>query len=175
MNRKSAAFGVLDKMKFAFSDLFKYITINEASEEAFLEQEKHSPCSTARTSRVSTRKESYWRINNHNHNKLVHFCKIGLVENKKTSNSFLFGLHSWVVLGCNTGVAALIMSRPRDQKKSGFRRLGSLSTRVFERRTATGRKHFACLDPLVTQIFILLISDKQKIPRNVNVVVMRAS
>ena len=112
---------------------------------------------------VSARKESYWRINNHMHNKLV--------ENKKASNSFLFGLHSWDLLGCSTGVATLIVSRPRDQKKSGFRCLGSLSTRVFERRTATGRKHFACLDPLVTQIFILLISDKEKIPRNVNVVV----
>ena len=49
--------------------------------------------------------------------------------------------------------------------------IGSLSTRVFETRTATGREHFACWDPIVTQIFILLISNKEKIFSNVNEVV----
>ena len=86
---------------------------------------------------VSARKESYWRINNHMHNKLV--------ENKKASNSFLFGLHSWDLLGCSTGVATLIVSRPRDQKKSGFCCLGSLSTRVFETRTATRFLYYSSL------------------------------
>ena len=46
----------------------------------------------------------------------------------------------------------------------------SLSTRVFETRTATGREHFACRGPIVTQIFVLLISN-EKILINVNVIV----
>ena len=37
--------------------------------------------------------------------------------------------------------------------------LGSLSTRVFETRTATGKEHFACEDSGVSQIFILIISN----------------
>ena len=37
--------------------------------------------------------------------------------------------------------------------------LGSLSTSVFETRTATGREHFECKDRIVSQIFILLISN----------------
>ena len=37
--------------------------------------------------------------------------------------------------------------------------LGSLSTRVFETRTATGREHFACQDSGVSQIFIRIISN----------------
>ena len=49
--------------------------------------------------------------------------------------------------------------------------LGSLSARVSETRTATGREHFACKDGIVSQIFILLISNREKILRNVNVVV----
>ena len=53
----------------------------------------------------------------------------------------------------------------------GGRILGSSSTRVFEARTAIGREHFACLDPIVTQIFTLLISNGEKILSNVNVVV----
>ena len=48
---------------------------------------------------------------------------------------------------------------------------GSLSTRVLEMRTATGREHFSCQDRIVSQIFILLISDGEKILSNVNVVV----
>ena len=50
-------------------------------------------------------------------------------------------------------------------------KLGSLSTRVFETRTATGRKHFACHDSGVFQIFILIIFNGEKILGNVNVVV----
>ena len=42
---------------------------------------------------------------------------------------------------------------------------------VFETRTATGREHFACLDSGVSQIFILIISNGEKILSNVNVVV----
>ena len=49
--------------------------------------------------------------------------------------------------------------------------LGSLSTRVFETRTATGREQFAFLDRIVSQIFILFISNGEKILSNVNVVV----
>ena len=47
----------------------------------------------------------------------------------------------------------------------------SLSTRVFKTRTATGRERFACQDRIVSQIFILLISNEEKILSNVDVVV----
>ena len=50
--------------------------------------------------------------------------------------------------------------------------LGSLGARVSERRTPTGREHFACKDGIVSHIFILLISNREKILRNVNVVVL---
>ena len=49
--------------------------------------------------------------------------------------------------------------------------LGSLSTHVFETRTATGKEHLAFEDPIVTHIFILLVSNGEKILSNVNVVV----
>ena len=49
--------------------------------------------------------------------------------------------------------------------------LGSLSTPVFETRTTTGREHFACQDSGISQIFILIISNGEKIVSNVNVVV----
>ena len=49
--------------------------------------------------------------------------------------------------------------------------LGSLSTRVFETRTATGREYFASQDSGVSQIFILIITNGEKILSNVNVVV----
>ena len=39
----------------------------------------------------------------------------------------------------------------------------SLSTHVFERRTATGREIFACQGSGVSQIFILIISNGEKI------------
>ena len=51
--------------------------------------------------------------------------------------------------------------------------LGSLSTRVFGTRTATGREHFTCQDSGVSQIFVLIISNGEKIPSNVNVVVWK--
>ena len=51
--------------------------------------------------------------------------------------------------------------------------VGSLSTRVLETRTATGKEHFACEDSGVSQIFILIISNGEKIFSNVNVVVLR--
>ena len=44
--------------------------------------------------------------------------------------------------------------------------LGSLSTRVFEARTATGREHFALQDSGVSQIFIVIISNGEKILSN---------
>ena len=49
--------------------------------------------------------------------------------------------------------------------------LGSFSTRVFETRTATGREHFTCQDSGVSQIFVLIISNGEKILCNVIVVV----
>ena len=51
--------------------------------------------------------------------------------------------------------------------------MGSLSTRVFETRTATGREQFACQGSGVSQIFIIMISNGEKILSNVNVVVLR--
>ena len=51
------------------------------------------------------------------------------------------------------------------------RELGSLSTRVFETRTATGREHFACQDSVVSHIFIPIISNGEKILSNLSVVV----
>ena len=46
-----------------------------------------------------------------------------------------------------------------------------LSTRVFETRTETKREHFASQDSGVSQIFILTISNGEKILNKVNVVV----
>ena len=51
--------------------------------------------------------------------------------------------------------------------------LESLSTHVFETRTATGRGHFACQDNGVSQIFISSISNGEKILGNANSVVWR--
>ena len=48
--------------------------------------------------------------------------------------------------------------------------IGSLSMRVFETRTATGKEHFVSQDSGVSQIFILIISNGEKILSNVNVV-----
>ena len=56
-------------------------------------------------------------------------------------------------------------------EKERARRAGSLSTRVFETRTAIGREQFAFLDRIVSQIFMLFISNGEKILSNVNVVV----
>ena len=52
-----------------------------------------------------------------------------------------------------------------------FATLGSLSTRVFETRTATGKEHFAFQDSGFSHIFTLIISNGEKILGNVNVVV----
>ena len=51
--------------------------------------------------------------------------------------------------------------------------LGSLSTRALETRTATGREHFTCQDSGISQIFLLIISNGEKILSNVNVVVWK--
>ena len=51
--------------------------------------------------------------------------------------------------------------------------IGSLSTRVFETRTATGREHFACQDSGVSQIFKLLVSNGEKILSNVNLIMLK--
>ena len=48
--------------------------------------------------------------------------------------------------------------------------LKDLSTHIFETRTATRREHFAFLDRIVSQIFILLISNEEKILSDVTVV-----
>ena len=48
---------------------------------------------------------------------------------------------------------------------------GSLSTFVFEMQMAIGRKHFTCQDGIVSQIFIVLTSNGERILSNVNVVV----
>ena len=44
------------------------------------------------------------------------------------------------------------------------------STHDFETRTATGRKNFVRQDRIVSQIFMLLISNGEKILNNVNAV-----
>ena len=49
--------------------------------------------------------------------------------------------------------------------------LGSLSTRVFETRTATGREHSVCQDSSVSHIFILIIHNREKVLSIVNVMV----
>ena len=51
--------------------------------------------------------------------------------------------------------------------------LGSLSTRIFETRTATGREHFECQESGVSIIFILIIFKGKTILSSVNVFVGR--
>ena len=58
-----------------------------------------------------------------------------------------------------------------NRRTYGSLEIGSLSTRVFETRTATGREHFARQGSGVSQTFILIISNGEKILSNVNVVV----
>ena len=53
----------------------------------------------------------------------------------------------------------------------GTSEIGSLSSRVFETLAASGREHLACQDSGVSQIFILIIFDGEKILSFVNVVV----
>ena len=49
--------------------------------------------------------------------------------------------------------------------------IGSLSMRVLETQMAAGREYFTCQDSGVSQIFVLIISNEEKILCNVNVVV----
>ena len=49
--------------------------------------------------------------------------------------------------------------------------LGSLSSRLFKTRTATGREHFASQDRGVPKRFVLILSNGEKILGDVNVVV----
>ena len=49
--------------------------------------------------------------------------------------------------------------------------IGSLSVRVFQAQTATGREDFACQDSSPPQSFILIICNGEEILGNVNVVV----
>ena len=51
--------------------------------------------------------------------------------------------------------------------------LGSLSTRVFETRTATGREHSMCQGSGFSHIFILIIHNREKVLSIVNVMVLR--
>ena len=46
-----------------------------------------------------------------------------------------------------------------------------ISKRIFETRTAIGREDFTCENSGVSQIFVLIISNGEKIHSNVNVVV----
>ena len=48
---------------------------------------------------------------------------------------------------------------------------GSLSTLVFETRTATGREHSVCQDSGVSHIFILIIHNREKVLSIVNLMV----
>ena len=41
--------------------------------------------------------------------------------------------------------------------------IGSLSTRVFETRTATGKEHFSCKESIVSYFLLLFISNGEKI------------
>ena len=47
--------------------------------------------------------------------------------------------------------------------------IGSLGTRVFETRTATGRGHSVCQDSGVSHIFMLIIHNREKVLSIVNV------
>ena len=49
--------------------------------------------------------------------------------------------------------------------------IGSLSTPVFEMRTATGSEYFACQDSGLSQIFKLRASNSAKVLSDINVVV----
>ena len=68
---------------------------------------------------------------------------------------------------------ATCMQGKDGQRRNKHHLLGSLSIRVFEMRTATGREHFLCQDSSVSQIFNLMISNGGKILININVVVYR--
>ena len=63
----------------------------------------------------------------------------------------------------------LIKSKEIERLKPFDKTLGSLSTHVFETRMATGREHFEHEDCGVSLIFILIISNGEKILSNANV------
>ena len=73
-----------------------------------------------------------------------------------------------------TSVVFLLLSFPSQRSQQfccAHEPIGSLSTRVFETRTATGREHFVFQDSGVSHIFILIICNGEKILSNGNVVV----
>ena len=85
-------------MNLGFSDLSKYITINEASEEAFIAH------MWAREWNGTGVKTTIITLNKYT------FVQLDQKNTKMVLNSSLFGLHSRDVLECSTGVAALIVS-----------------------------------------------------------------
>ena len=71
-------------------------------------------------------------------------------------------------------VACITMAFRQEVGKSVWgMAIGSLSTHVFDTRTATGRELLVFQDSGVSHIFILIISNGEKIIGNVNVVVWR--
>ena len=85
---------------------------------------------------------------------------------KTESNNNCFIIHStekkW-------SLSSTILLMSCSVNEANLEVIGSLSRRVFETRTATGREHFTCSG--VSQIFVLIISNGEKILSNVNVVV----
>ena len=61
------------------------------------------------------------------------------------------------------GSVQIISRRDSQSKFQILIILRSLSTRVFETRTATGREHFDCQEGIFTRISILLVSNGEKI------------
>ena len=90
-----------------------------------------------------------------------------------------FTAYAYFIVKClrHRVIFRLFLCTVREKKRTKMRAaraarlLASLSTRVFETRTANGRENFACQDSGVSQIFILIISNGEKILSNVNVVV----
>ena len=83
---------------------------------------------------------------------------------------------SWLIIkgaGVESGTTKQRSSAPTTgPRHEGLcERLGSLSTCVFETRTATGREHFECWTVLSPRI--LYYSNGEKILSNVNVIVRR--
>ena len=91
---------------------------------------------------------------------------------RMTSNLIIMTFH--VVVKTRTAKKCIKMQNARAGRAEllflVINLLGSLSMRVFETRTSTGREHFACQDNAVSQIFIPIIANGEKILSNVNVV-----
>ena len=69
-----------------------------------------------------------------------------------------------IVLGDELRFQSVIQFTAVDRtSNSDFGQLGSLSTRVFETRTAIEREHFTCQDSGVSPIFIIIISNGENI------------